>query len=75
MQDPTLIQSWKQKFNSLGADGVDFVASPERNQDGTPAAEIYSSFTKEEFFQRDDYNYPRSHYVFWRRLFGEKCYI
>lgn len=75
MQDPKLIQSWSTKFNSLDADGIDFVASPERDQDGKPLGQLYVSYTKEEFFALDDYAYPRSHYVFWRKFFGEKCYI
>ena len=47
MQNQKLIQSWKQKFNSMGADGIDFVASPERNPDGTQAAEIYCLYCYE----------------------------
>ena len=75
MQDPKLIQSWSTKFNSPDADGIDFVASPERDHDGKPLGQLYVSYTKEEFFALDDYAYPRSHYVFWRKFFGEKCYI
>lgn len=75
MQDPKLIKNWSDKFNRYKADGIDFVASKERDQNGKPLGQVYVSYTKEEFFQREDYAYPRSHYVFWKILFGEKCYI
>lgn len=75
MQDPRLIDYWRQQFNRLKADGVDFVAAFEISSSEITVKKIYSSYTKEEFMKLDDYNYPRSHYVFWRRLFGVKCYI
>ena len=62
---------WNQKFVKLHADGIDFVSC----DNNLEKAEIYASYTKDDFFKLDDYNYPRSKYVFWRMLFGNKCYI
>lgn len=75
MKDAQLIARWTAQFNNKNADGIDFVSSNERDATGKPLGQIYQSYTKEEFFALDDYAYPRSHYVFWRKFFGEKCYI
>ena len=75
MQDPKLRNIWTQRFGCLNADGVDFVSNPELTSDGKPAGDIYASYTKEEFFALPDYDYPRSHHIMWKLLFGVKCYI
>ena len=62
---------WVQRFAQLGADGIDFVSWP---QDPTKG-EIYASYTKENFLMIEDYNYPSSAYVFWKMVFGQKCYL
>lgn len=66
-----LRKRWAQKFAKLGADGVDFVSWPQDPSSG----EIYASYTKEDFLMLEDYNYPRSAYVFWKMIFGKKCYL
>ena len=73
MQDPKLRQIWTERFYK--ADGVDFVSCPSLTPAGKPAGEIYASYTKDEFFALADYDYPRSHHIMWKLLFGEKCYI
>lgn len=75
MQDPKLRKRWMQKFVYLNADGVDFVSNPELTPNGEPAGEIYASYTKKELLALPDYDYPRSHYIMWKMLFGAKCYI
>lgn len=75
MQDPRLRHLWFQKFTRLKADGIDFVSNPDLTHDSKPTGEIYASYTKEEFFDLPDYDYPRSHHIMWKILFGEKCYI
>ena len=66
-----LTNRWSQRFDVLEADGIDFVSWP---QDPTQG-EIYASYTKEDFLMLEDYNYPRSAYVFWKMVFGQKCYL
>lgn len=62
---------WKQLFLKNRADGIDFLSCAEKPEQ----AEIYASYTQEEFLLLDDYNYPRSHYRLWKLVFGQKCYI
>ena len=73
--DIELRQKWLQKFNMLGADGVDFVASVPVDYENVQSNKIEASFTKKEFLELKDYNYPRLPSVFWKLIFGQKCYL
>lgn len=74
MQDE-LKQRWKQQFLKLEADGVDFISTIPINYDNPTSNQIAESFTKQEFLALKDYSYPRLPHVFWKKIFGQKCYI
>ena len=73
--DKELTLRWLYKFNMLGADGIDFVSSIPIDYEDTYNNQVDVSFTKTEFLALDDYAYPRLPYVFWKLIFGQKCYL
>ena len=70
-----LKQKWLYNFNKFGADGIDFISSIPINYEDISGNQVDASFTKDEFLELDDYDYPRLPYVFWKIIFGEKCYL
>jgi len=66
---------WIQKFMQLEADGVDFISTLPINYDDPSKNIVAASFTRADFFTLQECSYPRLPYVFWKILFGEKCYI
>lgn len=64
--------SWKEKFEELEADGIDFVPL-NFNPCCSPQSQVFDSFTKEEFL--NGVLYPRSAYLFWKKINGLKCYL
>ena len=65
--------SWKEDFERLGADGVDFVPIG-FNPCCTPQEKIFESYTKNEMLN-GNVSYPRSAHLFWIMKNGLKCYL
>ena len=65
--------TWEEQFEFLGADGVDFVPY-NFNPSCTSQSEIYNSYTKEEMLS-GRVVYPRCNYLFWKNVYGLKCYF
>ena len=62
-----------EQMIAVNADGVDFHPIMEKSKIGTHEMRIYESHTREEFANVN--SYPRSCYVFWKIVDGQKQYI
>lgn len=64
--------NWKEEFDKREAEGIDFVPL-DFNPCCTPQSKVCMSYTKEEML--NGAIYPRTNYLFWKRVNGLKCYI
>ena len=65
--------TWEEKFNKFEADGVDFVPC-NFNPYNFSSTQIICSFTREQMI-KENVIYPRSSYIFWKKIGDDKTYL
>lgn len=64
--------NWRERFEKLNADGIDFVPV-DFNPYTDMKVRIIHSYNKEEML--NGAIYPRSSYLFWKMIDGKKYYL